>query len=111
MTNQKEYDFIEMGKRCAIERMENLVAMADKIESEYGQDARLEFESGIALVVPVYSHTMFANKKIARGEIEQGASKIFGVSNLINNSYLSEDGYGSKKRPYYPEEEKGSKSK
>ena len=111
MTNKEEYDFVEMGIRCAKERMENLIAMADKVETEYGIDARLEFESGIALVVPVYPQNIFTNFEIEKRELERGGTKDYGVSYLLNESYLSENRSGSKRRQRFSVEDEQSKSK
>ena len=55
MEEQNNYDFLSMGKRYAISQVGNLIKKAQEIEQEYGIDARLEFESGIALAIPVYS--------------------------------------------------------
>lgn len=90
MEKKEEYDFFQMGKRCAKERMDNLFRMAEKIEQEYGIDARLEFESGMAIIVPVYANNSYLNQDIKLSTIES-ASRVFGLDNRINSSYLKEE--------------------
>ena len=38
-----------MGIRYANESLENLTKLAEQIDKKYGVDARIEFESGIAM--------------------------------------------------------------
>lgn len=95
MNNQEEnYDFFVMGSRIAKEESENFKRMAEKIEEQYGPDARLEYECG-------YSVTVGKNSMIS---IEESIPKLRKtVQNNIdteedwrNNSYFGTLGVSKK---------------
>lgn len=50
-----EHDFYGMGQRHAKKYFDSLVETAETIEKNFGKDARLDFECGVANVVSVYS--------------------------------------------------------
>lgn len=51
----ESYDFFTMGINTVKGQLEDWRTKADKIEEEYGPDARMEFEAGIASLVPSYA--------------------------------------------------------
>lgn len=59
----KEIDFLTYGQAYLGSAMINILTKAEEIEKEYGIDARLEFESGIALAVPQYSKMVYSKSK------------------------------------------------
>ncbi len=61
MENEK-YDFYTYGMRVAKDMYTNIKKTADEIGEKYGEQAKLEFESGIAASIPTYS-TYFSNQK------------------------------------------------
>ena len=84
-----EYDFFDMGIRRAKEGLINLKKMAEEIGRQFGENAKLEFESGIASAVPTYSD--FQRNDILERELSATSTK-FGVSNTRNNSYFGNSG-------------------
>lgn len=61
MENEK-YDFYTYGMRAAKDIYTNIKQTAAEIGEKYGEQAKLEFESGIAAVIPTYA-TYFNNTK------------------------------------------------
>ena len=61
MENEK-YDFYTYGMRVAKDMYTNVKKIANEIGEKYGEQAKLEFESGIASAIPTYS-TYFNNQK------------------------------------------------
>lgn len=57
----EQYDFYSYGMRVAKDLYSNVKNIANDIEKKYGKQARLEFESGIAVSIPTYS-TYFNNQ-------------------------------------------------
>ena len=80
-----EYDFYAMGIRHAREKLNDLNKMAEAIGNTYGEDARMEFEMGIAVSIPVYSSRV--SKDLTVEDIEK-SSNVYGVPNERNNSYF-----------------------
>ncbi len=91
MEKKQEYDFLSMGLRAAKDDMTNHYQTAEKIEEQFGINARMEYEAGIAMAIPQYEtyRTLQARKK----EVLHG-SKEFGVENTRNNSYFGTTGTG-----------------
>lgn len=94
MKNEENYDFFTMGIRIATEESENFKRMADKIEEQYGSDARLEYECGYSVTVGKNSINSMENSfyKIRKTiknnlDIEDG---------LRNNSYFGIKGVSKK---------------
>lgn len=69
-----EYDFFNMGVRHATEGLLHLKKVAKEIGEKYGEDAKLEFESGIAITIPTYAQSM-----------QNEMNKDFKVDDKINN--------------------------
>jgi len=80
-----EYDFYTMGIRHGREKLNDLNKMAEAIEKAYGENARMEFEMGIAVSIPVYSNSVLKNLTIE--DIEKSSS-VYGMPNERNNSYF-----------------------
>lgn len=89
---EKSYDFYGMGMRYAKESLVNLKNMAQNIGKQYGRDAKMEFESGIAMTIPSYSN--FMANPILKNEIENNATTDLGLKNTRNNSYFGTQGTG-----------------
>lgn len=87
----KEYDFYGMGMRYANEGLMNLRKVAEEIGQRYGADAQLEFETGIAMTIPAYTHVV--HTEATPKEMEAGTVDI-GVPNTRNNSYFGTSGTG-----------------
>lgn len=85
-----DYDFYGMGVRVAHDVTCSLNSLATRIGEIYGEDARLNFEAGIASSIPSYS-SMNVNSKVLDNEIEK-ATTHFSVDNTRNNSYFGESG-------------------
>ena len=73
MEKERELDFFEIGIRSANEHIKILREKAKQIEKKYGKNARLEFESGIAISIPVYD--TWIQNNIDMSEIERGGIK------------------------------------
>ncbi len=64
--NNNEYDFCSMGFRDAKMSMENCYNRAIQIEKQYGVNARMEYEVGIAMTIPQYDRFKSAKDLIAK---------------------------------------------
>lgn len=88
-----EYDFFDMGIRYATEGLVSLKKCAAEIGEKFGENAKLEFESGIASTIPTYSS--FQQYDVSKIQMET-ASTDFGVPNQRNNSYFGTSGISNK---------------
>ncbi len=92
---EQEYDFISMGVRDARDLFFNLRERAKTIEKNYGIDARLAYESGISMVVPVYGNFSKEEQKVQDKELNHTTSgSSLGVDNTRNLSYFGGSGTG-----------------
>ena len=91
MENEQEYDFLSMGLRAAKDEMSNHYQTADKIEQQFGINARMEYEAGIAMAIPQYG--TYQNLQLRKKENLNG-TKDFGIVNTRNNSYFGTSGTG-----------------
>jgi len=80
-----EYDFYTMGMRYGKEKLVDLKQTAESIGKKYGEDAKMEFELGIAVSIPVYAN--YKSSELTIDDIEHSNSK-FGMPNERNNSYF-----------------------
>ena len=92
---QEEYNFYIMGARIAKEERENFERIAEKIEQQYGLDARLEYECGYSITVGKNSlnsleEDVYKIRKTSRNNIDV-------EENLRNNSYFGTKGVSNKK--------------
>ena len=87
--SKNEYDFYTMGIRYANDQLVNLNKIAEKLGQQYGVDAQLEFESGIASVFPQYKNVNVAN--LDHVDLDN-ATVNFGVEGKRNNSYFDRKG-------------------
>ncbi len=90
MKDKQEYDFFTMGFRDAKNSMESCYQRAVKIEEQYGADARMEYEVGIALTIPQYERFSVCKEETKKNT--ENATKNFGVDNTRNNSYFGSTG-------------------
>ena len=86
---KEQYDFFCMGQRCAKDYLTDLRKMTKEIGEKYGVDARIQFEAGIAMVIPVFSE----QNVITKSDIDYTTTD-FGVDNTRNNSYFGQIGTG-----------------
>ena len=61
MENEK-FDFYTYGTRVAKDMYTNIKKLADEIGTKYGEQSKLEFESGIAASIPSYA-SYFSKEK------------------------------------------------
>lgn len=54
MDRESKYDFLSMGARYAKEAGYLIKKTAEEIEKKYGKEAKFEFETGVAYVMPQY---------------------------------------------------------
>ena len=83
---EKNYDFLSMGMRDAVTNFRNIKKQAEKIEEEYGIDARMEYEVGIVMLVHKYE-TFISSYKVTQKSVE-AATTDYGKEGKINSSYL-----------------------
>lgn len=62
MKNQ-EINFLAYGHAFVGSTMRSIIEKAEEIEEKYGVDARLQFESGIAIAVPQYANMLYFEGK------------------------------------------------
>ena len=55
MEDNKQYDFYLIGLKHGDDAMYEAKAKADKIEKDYGKEARIQFELGFASSISAYS--------------------------------------------------------
>ena len=89
MDKQNNYDFLSMGTRYAKETIFLISKKAQEIEDNFGYDARMEFEVGVACVIPQYK----TSKSDEFNGVVHG-TKDFGIPNTRNNSYFGIKGTG-----------------
>lgn len=80
-----EYDFYTMGIRHGREKLVDLEKIAESIGKTYGENAKMEFEMGVAVSIPVYSSRV--SKDLTIEDIEN-SSNVYGMPNERNNSYF-----------------------
>ena len=79
-----------MGIRDATSNFRNLKEQAEKIEAQFGKDARMEYEVGIAMLVPQYE-SFITPYKVTQKSAEV-ATTDYGKDGKINSSYLGGTG-------------------
>lgn len=84
-----DYDFYGMGIRHGKEKLVDLKKLADTIGQQYGEDAKMEFELGIAVSIPVYANQKSTD--LTLDDVEHSHSK-FEMPNERNNSYFGGTG-------------------
>ena len=87
---ENNYDFLSMGMKDAVSNLRNLKEQAKKIEAQFGIDAKMEYEVGIAMMIPQYEKFPEQNK-VTQKSVE-AATTDYGKDGKINSSYL--DGAG-----------------
>lgn len=90
--NETEYDFMKMGARCVVEGLVNLEKKAEEIGKLYGEQAKLEFEAGVANMISVYSSCL-KTQKVTERELF-GATSNYQAYDLRNDSYFDDEFYG-----------------
>lgn len=93
----EQYDFYGMGLRDAPNGLIELKKKAITIEQNYGIDARIQFESGIAMKIPVYAEMIY-NENDLKKDIINGTTD-YGKENTRNNSYFGSYGVGVQFKP------------
>lgn len=93
MKKEEELNFYEMGKRRAEQTTIELNNIAEKIEKEYGIDARIEFEVGIAETI-ILEHTKLYFDTTKDKKIE--GTFNYGSYEKRNNSYFGSRGISNK---------------
>lgn len=88
MEKDNNYDFLSMGTRYAKEATFLIAKTAKEIQYKYGYDARMEFEAGVACVIPQYKNIQLEFNDVVHG------TKDFGIPNTRNNSYFGTFGTG-----------------
>ena len=104
MNDNEQYDFYLIGRRRASDFSGDLKRQAKEIGEIYGEQARLEFESGLASIIPAYgsvsSYETSGIKKVQEGIsssedlVIENAETDYGVENTRNNSYFGTKGTG-----------------
>lgn len=98
MEINEEYDFYMIGRRRALEFAVNLKKQAIEIEKKYGEQAKFEFETGVASVISTYEKITEDFKEVDLKSLEH-ATTDFGVDNMRNNSYFGTPGTGFRSIP------------
>ena len=89
-----EVDFYLVGQRHAKDGLAALKKMAKEYEERYGAQAREDFETGIASVIPQYANFFIASSELEQMVTPEGATTNYGVDNTRNNSYFGGTGTG-----------------
>lgn len=91
MNGKEKIDFFEYGKKFAMETIDIIKKKANEIEEKYGEQAKLEFESGYAAYFPVFGEEL----EIDNFDINNLGGKRegdYGIPNTRNNSYFGRKG-------------------
>lgn len=93
MENKEQFDFFSIGARKVQEQYVDIKKYAKELEKQYGKDARLQFECGVALCL-----SQSSSKQIEgiSNYLYSTGTKDIGKSGLRNNSYF--EGYGISKQ-------------
>ena len=90
---QKELDFYLLGKQIATEALESVKEKGLEVKELYGDDAKLEFEIGVASAIGEYEFVEdFYSEDINLDNIS--ATTDYGIPNERNNSYFGGTGVG-----------------
>lgn len=89
MENQEQFDFFSIGARKVQEHYVDLQKYAEELEKQYGKDARLQFECGVALCLSQKSSKHI--EEISEYLYSSGTKDI-GMSGIRNNSYFGGSG-------------------
>lgn len=95
MENYEKYDFFAMGERAARDIYADSKKIAEKLEKEYGVQARLEYECGLSLTMTKEA-TIFMEeniKSIVQSATEKPISSVYlREEDRRNNSYFDQPG-------------------
>lgn len=92
---EQEFDFLTLGKVKVHELLsKELKEYANFIEQNFGENAKMEFEAGVAMSIPQYAQTW--NEKIEKDQLKISFGKIITDDNKINNSYFGQEGISEK---------------
>ena len=74
MEKEQQYDFMSYGMRKAKEGFTDLEKTAQNILEQYGEQAKMEFEAGVAMAIPQWAavkHSSSAKDEIQKIEENQ----------------------------------------
>ena len=57
----KQYDFMSYGMRKAKEGFADLEKTAQSILEQYGEQAKMEFEAGVAMAIPTWAKVKYSS--------------------------------------------------
>ena len=69
MDNEKQYDFMSYGMRKAKDGFADLEKTAQSILEQYGEQAKLEFEAGVAMAIPQWAAVKYTSE--AKQDVEK----------------------------------------
>ena len=58
---EQNIDFMSYGMRVAKEHLLNIEKLSNEIKEKYGEQAQLEFDSGVAMAIPSYAKVGYSS--------------------------------------------------
>ena len=88
---EEKYDFFLIGQKHANDELLNIRKTAAEYGQKYGKQAKVDFELGIASVIPSYSNDL--DNAVENIDNLSGTND-YGIPNTRNNSYFGGTGTG-----------------